>query len=96
MRGGQGRNRTVDTRIFNPLLYRLSYLTTREIELYHALQKNANLFFSGVREPLSCERLSGSASFKPEARGHEDLEKDRSLLNAVPVLFRGAAGARGA
>jgi hypothetical protein len=24
--GGQGRNRTVDTRIFNPLLYRLSYL----------------------------------------------------------------------
>jgi hypothetical protein len=24
--GAQGRNRTVDTRIFNPLLYRLSYL----------------------------------------------------------------------
>lgn len=24
--GGQGRNRTVDTRIFNPLLYQLSYL----------------------------------------------------------------------
>ena len=23
--GGQGRNRTADTRIFNPLLYRLSY-----------------------------------------------------------------------
>ena len=23
--GGQGRNRTTDTRIFNPLLYRLSY-----------------------------------------------------------------------
>jgi hypothetical protein len=26
--GGQGRNRTTDTRIFNPLLYRLSYLAT--------------------------------------------------------------------
>ena len=26
MFGGQGRNRTVDTRIFNPLLYQLSYL----------------------------------------------------------------------
>ncbi len=26
--GGQGRNRTVDTRIFNPLLYQLSYLAT--------------------------------------------------------------------
>ena len=24
--GGQGRNRTNDTRIFNPLLYQLSYL----------------------------------------------------------------------
>ncbi len=23
--GGQGRNRTTDTRIFNPLLYQLSY-----------------------------------------------------------------------
>ena len=27
--GGQGRNRTADTRIFNPLLYRLSYLAAR-------------------------------------------------------------------
>ena len=24
--GGQGRNRTADTRIFSPLLYQLSYL----------------------------------------------------------------------
>ena len=30
--GGQGRNRTTDTRIFSPLLYRLSYLAkTRSI-----------------------------------------------------------------
>ena len=28
MNGAQGRNRTTDTRIFNPLLYRLSYLGT--------------------------------------------------------------------
>ena len=26
MNGAQGRNRTTDTRIFSPLLYRLSYL----------------------------------------------------------------------
>ena len=26
MKGGQGQNRTVDTGIFSPLLYRLSYL----------------------------------------------------------------------
>ncbi len=28
--GGQGRNRTTDTRIFSPLLYRLSYLAACE------------------------------------------------------------------
>ena len=29
LNGGQGRNRTADTRIFSPLLYRLSYLAIR-------------------------------------------------------------------
>ena len=39
--GGQGRNRTTDTRIFNPLLYQLSYLAcaadygTGAIETWH-------------------------------------------------------------
>ena len=31
--GGQGRNRTADTGIFSPLLYRLSYLATRRYSL---------------------------------------------------------------
>ena len=29
MNGGLGRNRTTDTRIFNPLLYQLSYRANR-------------------------------------------------------------------
>ena len=29
LNGGQGRNRTTDTRIFSPLLYQLSYLAAR-------------------------------------------------------------------
>ena len=29
--GGLGRNRTIDTRIFNPLLYQLSYRAGRQI-----------------------------------------------------------------
>jgi hypothetical protein len=37
--GGQGRNRTTDTRIFSPLLYRLSYLAT--------LNKNRNMSVQG-------------------------------------------------
>lgn len=28
--GGQGRNRTTDTRIFSPLLYQLSYLAMQD------------------------------------------------------------------
>jgi hypothetical protein len=34
--GAQGRNRTTDTRIFNPLLYRLSYLGWRGIKPFWA------------------------------------------------------------
>src|SRR5690606_22240110 len=35
--GAQGRNRTTDTRIFNPLLYRLSYLGFKLIPLRDSL-----------------------------------------------------------
>ncbi len=31
--GGQRRNRTTDTRIFNPLLYQLSYLANESISI---------------------------------------------------------------
>jgi hypothetical protein len=31
LKGGQGRNRTADTRIFSPLLYQLSYLAKNEM-----------------------------------------------------------------
>jgi hypothetical protein len=32
--GGQGQNRTADTRIFNPLLYQLSYLANRDSQTW--------------------------------------------------------------
>ncbi len=35
--GGLGRNRTIDTRIFNPLLYQLSYRANEEEKVYPAL-----------------------------------------------------------
>ena len=34
--GGQGRDRTGDTRIFSPLLYQLSYLATSVVEMVGA------------------------------------------------------------
>lgn len=34
--GGRGRDRTADTRIFNPVLYRLSYPTVLSGRVIHA------------------------------------------------------------
>ncbi len=36
MTSGQGGGRTLDTRIFSPVLYQLSYLTARRTELSFA------------------------------------------------------------
>ncbi len=43
--GGQRRNRTADTWIFSPLLYRLSYLTIPRTKRYLVLKLRA-----GVKE----------------------------------------------
>ncbi len=43
--GGQGQNRTADTRIFSPLLYRLSYLASKrslELEIRRRLQSRTD------------------------------------------------------
>ena len=39
--GGPGRNRTTDTRIFNPLLYRLSYRAIFEAKIGFSRNKTA-------------------------------------------------------
>jgi hypothetical protein len=53
--GGQGRNRTTDTRIFSPLLYQLSYLACgKERGLYGqtpARAKNAGRLRGGIASP---------------------------------------------
>ena len=41
--GGQGRNRTTDTRIFSPLLYQLSYLAILYDEIASSFLKSARL-----------------------------------------------------
>ncbi len=47
--GGQGRNRTTDTRIFSPLLYRLSYLATTSRSLYRIFQKTYRTSVPSIR-----------------------------------------------
>ena len=48
--GGQGRDRTTDTRIFNPLLYQLSYL---------AIEKASRLNAPPAEEPRQGPAFSG-------------------------------------
>ena len=46
--GAQRQNRTADTRIFNPLLYRLSYLGEAKVVITKAsvrVKKNCEVFF---------------------------------------------------
>lgn len=44
--GGQRRNRTADTRIFSPLLYRLSYLATQGVfNADNAFESSKKTFF---------------------------------------------------
>ena len=50
--GGLGRNRTTDTRIFNPLLYQLSYRAV-SLQLYQA----AELRLPRERSTPSCLSL---------------------------------------
>ena len=45
--GGQGRNRTTDTRIFSPLLYQLSYLAKFSVLAYPVATRPRYLAITG-------------------------------------------------
>lgn len=62
--GGLGRNRTTDTRIFNPLLYQLSYRATKKKNYSNASDsdqapcaKNLCRAFGGLLAELDAELL---------------------------------------
>ena len=58
--GGLGRNRTTDTRIFNPLLYQLSYLAESVILTTAPLKINSQLI--NKRPIKNDEALGGGVS----------------------------------
>ena len=64
--GGQGRNRTADTRIFNPLLYQLSYLATWNFKFYQIKIKNqalnSNKYSEGLQ--IQCSYACGSSGMQ--------------------------------
>lgn len=68
---GQNWNRTSDTRIFSPLLYRLSYLARLEkskiVNMTIFLQSFLFIFFQRVQDPVGEYLRSRSDAFVPEA-----------------------------
>src|SRR5438105_3422807 len=68
--GGQGRNRTTDTRIFSPLLYQLSYLAAPEARRGHS----ALFGRRGLYQARVCRGCSQPAD-RHGARGRVENEK---------------------
>lgn len=56
--GGDGRNRTADTWIFNPLLYQLSYITCRAANI-HLLLNCESTFSEKLESPFELLREEG-------------------------------------
>ena len=86
--GGPGRNRTTDTRIFNPLLYRLSYQAKRHDYRHpsHALQGRGVKF--GKNDQTQCETALFLAAImlcmtRPTSSPH-------ALQSAVCIVGNGA------
>ena len=52
--GAEGQNRTADTGIFSPLLYRLSYLATDLSENNTVLSAGSQYFFAVCSPEISC------------------------------------------
>jgi hypothetical protein len=67
--GGLGRNRTTDTRIFNPLLYQLSYRATKKREYSKEIYIAQALFvrrFVRASRPLNV----GPLKVEPQSTGN--------------------------
>ena len=66
MNGGQRRNRTADTRIFNPLLYQLSYLAyLNRIGIEQKLLNAVNLEVVQIHQVLRSFQYLKIAPFLP-------------------------------
>ena len=76
MFGGLGRNRTADTRIFNPLLYRLSYRAFFYSAHVFAEAMIIGIFFRLNSDPGRCTQLITPLVQKNPAR---DAEKPQDF-----------------
>ena len=87
--GGQGRNRTTDTRIFSPLLYRLSYLAIIRIVAEARIKAIPGL---AVKPPIATtaltHELAGWTFFLRPATRQPPWLAFRALITA-PTAFRG-------
>ncbi len=94
--GGQGVNRTLDTRIFSPLLYRLSYLPTEILKRSPSLlafrEMGCNYADDFVAEIADCFR--DSLAQRPDSRLHkiDHPAFQIGIIQPIDLLDPGGAG----
>ncbi len=72
LNGGQGQNRTADTRIFSPLLYQLSYLAETNVRLQESgISTHAS--DSRMLIPDTWRLMPGSATWPNQATDYSKL-----------------------
>src|SRR5882672_95934 len=96
--GGQGRNRTSDTRIFSPLLYQLSYLAIRSTPGSGAPKRSANYRGNGPLRPRESglEATSGVPGLREECQLGESapLARKRDTTPGSAVAAGLASGSQ--
>lgn len=92
-RGGQGQNRTADTRIFSPLLYQLSYLAVKSAHYSSnaGRVKHFGFIFLSLRR---VHALSSADSSRRSARGRVRSRNScrRTAESAASAVGRGGTG----
>ena len=81
--GGPGRNRTTDTRIFSPLLYRLSYQAKKDCLLYVNCLTSAQF--------TDCKLILSVIVLKTTYLPYSNLPKSSLRTRSTPHVVKNAA-----
>ena len=88
--GGQGRNRTTDTRIFSPLLYQLSYLAKFSVLAFQIAAKGRSYRVAVVR---TGSRSSGQGRGRPGTiavvQKRSEGANERGIRPVEPAAVKG-------